>query len=122
MPRLGRPRVQADVICSRCTRSYRYDSAKRQGHTKTECNSCTVNKRRTSVKQRAVDYLGGKCKGCGYDRCLAALAFHHTEDNKDFEIGDKLNRSWASIEAELKKCVLVCQNCHHEVHAGIREV
>lgn len=38
-------------------------------------------------KQRLVNSLGGKCCICGYDRCLSALEFHHTDPNKkDFTI------------------------------------
>ena len=75
-----------------------------------------ATQRRTELKERAVAYLGGKCKLCPYDRCLAALEFHHP-GQKDFEISSK--SSWEAIVPELDKCVLLCSNCHREVHAGL---
>ena len=77
---------------------------------------------RTRMKQQAVDYMGGKCSSCGYDRCIQALEFHHLDaDKKDFNISGKI-RSWVALEEELKKCVMLCANCHREVHAGLRRV
>ena len=74
--------------------------------------------RRTQLKELAIVHLGGKCQKCGYDTCLAALDFHHLDDaDKDFDISSR--QSWAAIEAELKKCVLLCSNCHRETHAGL---
>lgn len=73
---------------------------------------------RTWLKEQAVAYLGGKCRGCGYHKCLAALDFHHRDPReKDFEISSKM--SWESIEPELRKVVLLCKNCHAETHAGL---
>lgn len=73
--------------------------------------------RRLALKERAVAFLGGKCVICGYDRCLAALDFHHQDGrDKDFAISSKT--SWKAIEPELRKCDLLCANCHREVHAG----
>jgi predicted HNH restriction endonuclease len=73
--------------------------------------------KRIEVKNRAIDYLGGKCRICGYDKCPSAMVFHHLDPReKDFDISSRL--SWEAIEPELKKCVLLCSNCHHEVHAG----
>lgn len=61
--------------------------------------------------------MGGKCIICGYDKCLSALAFHHINPwDKEFEIGSKM--SWEVIVQELKKCELVCSNCHAEIHEG----
>lgn len=77
-----------------------------------------ASQRRTALKQRAASLLGGKCRICGYDKCLAALEFHHeSPDHKDFAISSQT--SWAKIEKELAKTILVCSNCHREIHAGV---
>lgn len=57
---------------------------------------------------------------CGYDRCSAALDFHHKDEReKSFGLSqDGMTRSWKKTKEELKKCVLVCANCHREIHAG----
>lgn len=48
------------------------------------------------------------------------LEFHHTEPNeKEFMISAHTHRSWSFIEKELKKCVIVCSNCHKKIHAGL---
>lgn len=73
--------------------------------------------RRLLLKEQAIAYLGGKCVICGYNRCPAALDFHHQDGrDKDFTISSKA--SWQTIEPELRKCDLLCSNCHREVHAG----
>ncbi len=79
-----------------------------------------VAKRRKRLKERAVDYKGGKCSLCGYDRVIDALEFHHLgEGKKDFGLSQRgLTRSWKRIKEELGKCILVCANCHREIHAG----
>jgi hypothetical protein len=77
-----------------------------------------ATQRRTWLKEQAVAYLGGKCRCCGYDRCLAALDFHHRDPReKDLEISAAA--SWDAIEPELRKCILLCSNCHRETHAGL---
>lgn len=53
---------------------------------------------------------------CGYDKCVAALDFHHI-GKKTFGISSKgLTRSWERLKNELKQCVLICANCHREEH------
>ena len=62
---------------------------------------------------------GGKCQRCGYDRNYAALEFHHVEANrKDFQLDLRSlsNRRWAAVLTEAGKCVLLCSNCHTELH------
>jgi predicted HNH restriction endonuclease len=69
------------------------------------------------LRKRAVEYLGGKCRLCDYDKCLAAFDFHHTDPmTKDFTISEAT--SWARAKPELDKCELLCANCHREVHEG----
>jgi len=85
-------------------------------------NKYYVAKRRKALKEWAVAYKGGKCVLCGYDRCLEALSFHHL-GGKDFGLAYKgYTKSWEKVREELDKCILVCQNCHMEIHAGLHEV
>lgn len=68
------------------------------------------------IKERAVQYKGGKCLHCGYDRSVWAMDFHHRDPLvKDFRIGYG-TKAWAKIQTELDKCDLLCRNCHFEEH------
>lgn len=80
-----------------------------------------VQKRRKLIKENAVEYKGGCCEICGYNKYYGALEFHHLNpEEKDFSIGQKgYCRSWESVKNELDKCICVCSNCHKEIHAGI---
>lgn len=77
-----------------------------------------VSVRRRRLKELAVEYKGGKCELCGYNRCIKALEFHHTDPSeKDFAISqDGHTKSWEKIRTELDKCIIVCANCHREIH------
>ena len=71
-------------------------------------------------KERAVKYKGGKCVKCGYDKCIIALEFHHINpEEKDFSPSSNMNKSWDKIKLELDKCILVCSNCHREIHYNL---
>ena len=80
-----------------------------------------VARRRKQLRERAVHYKVGKCINCGYNRCQAALDFHHVDPTlKEFGISmDGITRAWDRVQKELDKCVLVCSSCHREIHAGI---
>jgi hypothetical protein len=78
---------------------------------------------RKRTKEKAVEYKGGKCNICNYDRCISALEFHHLEPSKkDFTLSQSMNIAWNKIEEELDKCILVCANCHREIHEGIIKI
>jgi len=73
------------------------------------------------LKREAMEYLGGKCSKCGYDKCTASLDFHHKDmETKDDGISNKINRrkvrTLEQLIPELDKCVLLCSNCHRELH------
>jgi len=110
---------RGEKTCLICGKRYHYDRKNRKGYTTTKCNSCSCNAQRNAKKIKAVEYLGGKCVVCGYERCIQALSFHHTDDNKDFTISNNYGYSWEVLKEELDKCILVCQNCHQEIHYGI---
>lgn len=80
-----------------------------------------VKARRKKVRLLAVQYKGGKCEICGYNRCVDAFEFHHLDvTQKDFGISEKgYTRSWAKVKEELDKCKLLCSNCHRETHAKL---
>ena len=74
-------------------------------------------------KQYAIDLFGGKCCICGYDKCIEALEFHHLDKSTKEEKPSKAILSWSFDRAkkELDKCILVCANCHREIHAAEKE-
>jgi DNA-binding CsgD family transcriptional regulator len=71
---------------------------------------------RKRVKLKLVDYKGGKCEICGYCKSLWALEFHHRDPElKDFTISS-VSKSFYKLKKEVDKCMLVCSNCHAELH------
>ena len=74
---------------------------------------------RWAKKIMGIDVLGGKCSNCGNGNVLL-LEFHHFEDDKEFEIGKKINSGmpWSRIKSEIEKCILLCSNCHKEILYG----
>ncbi len=85
------------------------------------CRAEAVVRRRQKVKQILVEEAGGRCRACGYDRCLAALEFHHLDpQEKEFGLARCGAHSIGKLRVEASKCVLLCSNCHAEVEAGAR--
>lgn len=76
-----------------------------------------VKNSRYNLKQRLLYVMGEKCCICGYNKCPTALEFHHKNpEEKDFTLGANANISFAKANEEIKKCILVCANCHREIH------
>ena len=80
-----------------------------------------VTKRRKKLKTMLVEYKGGQCAICGYNRSPDVLEFHHIDESKkEFGLSIRgLTRSWERMRVEADKCILLCANCHREVHAGV---
>ena len=80
---------------------------------------------RARTKARIVESLGGSCVCCGYNRYFGALECHHIDPSlKKFSFGSVQANSvaWTIIVEELRKCVLVCANCHREIEKKILEI
>lgn len=84
-------------------------------------NAVRVVRCRKNIKRKAVAFLGGRCLRCGYSKCIDAMEFHHRDPNqKDFNLSVRgLYRRFDLVQEELKKCDLLCANCHREVHADL---
>lgn len=70
-------------------------------------------------KLELIEYKGGKCEICGYNKNLAVLNFHHIDSNKkSFNIDGRLlaNKKMEDLIDESDKCMLLCANCHQELH------
>ena len=79
-----------------------------------------VKDSRKNRKEDILYVMGEKCCLCGYDKAKTTLELHHIEpEEKEFTIGKCLNRAWDILHSEIQKCVLVCANCHREIHEGL---
>lgn len=84
------------------------------------CKPCLKEsnaEKRRKVKEQSIAYLGGFCKKCGYNKCPGALDFHHV-DPKEKEVNYSLFKTIFNkrLTDELDKCILLCANCHRELH------
>jgi hypothetical protein len=85
-----------------------------------DLQSYEAQKRRgLARKLELIKSAGGHCSICGYHTNLAALVFHHTDSSvKDFKLDMRSlsNRKLEPVLEEIDKCILVCANCHAELH------
>ena len=110
--------------CYRCKElkpisDFSINKTKKDGHNG-ECNEChrqRLKKEYREICQYIGDYkLSRGCAICGYNKCASALEFHHNGD-KEFQISDG-RRNIKDKKEEMKKCIVLCANCHRELHNG----
>jgi len=114
------------AVCSQCEEKKELISdnfyIKPDGRHHVWCKPCSNKKsvkRLRDYKSSCVEYKGGKCQVCSYDKCFGALEFHHLDPNKkDFGISAS-SKTLDALKIELDKCAILCSNCHREVHAGL---
>ena len=124
--KLDKPKNQ-EKYCPRCKqikdKSLFYN--RRNQDTSSYCKICMdkySQERWLQRKKEAIEYLGGKCVCCGYDKYYGALSFHHPNpEEKEIEWTKMRLITWKNVLKELDKCVLVCSNCHAEIHGGLRK-
>lgn len=105
-------------LCKECDEKFEYEG---EGNDRLNvCKSCLYKKEaeeKLRKKRKLIKKLGGKCKICGYSKNIRALDFHHQEpENKEFTIGDNLYRDIETLINEVKKCIVLCANCHRIQH------
>lgn len=91
---------------------------KNQPKYKPNCKSCEYKETKKRFSSILIELLGEiKCSICNYDKCLKAIEFHHIDPSKkERTISHMLNYTKEKIKKELDKCIMVCANCHREIH------
>lgn len=117
-PDWGYKRIARAIGCSANTVKYHL-----RPDIKTRINHSGIENRKKR-RQKFKISQGGCCKICGYNKCLNALHFHHLdEETKKSSLASMLLRgSIEKAQEEAKKCILICGNCHAEIHAGITKI
>ena len=81
-----------------------------------DCMPDGVQLTRGAFLAKIKEVRGGKCVRCGYNKCFKALEFHHIDPSKkDFTISNDHFKLLEAIK-ETEKCILICSNCHKELH------
>ena len=112
--------------CPRCQSNKSINNFYKRGDNNepnTYCKQCAnnqVTERQKELKEKCVEYKGGKCEICGYDKHKCVLEFHHKNPKeKEFNLSKKSSLFDDNIVRELNKCRLLCGVCHREEHGRL---
>lgn len=114
-------------VCTKCGRELPLDSFnwrdKAKGTRRADCRDCHNNYMKKQYQQKKIEIQDLKaelrCAKCGYNKCGAALDFHHINpEDKDDTVARMLSNNYSleRVQNEIKKCVVLCANCHREFH------
>ena len=116
-------------ICNSCHTEFSLDNFYSNGlykngrkKYKPSCKSCNEQLRSKAHYSKINEILfeAGrefKCELCGYNKNLSALVFHHLDPSeKENSISSMKTHGIEAIRKEIKKCALLCANCHSEIH------
>ena len=95
--------------CTKCGREFKWTK-------NNVCSTCRTFKRRNDQRIKCINYLGGECCKCK-NKDFDVLTFHHKNPkNKKFTLCQNWQKSWKILLPEIKKCKLLCANCHMKHH------
>lgn len=111
--------------CNKCGKDLSADRFGRNGSgSRSICKNCQCERIKEG-QRKTRDYIQSfkiRCSKCGYNKCKEALEFHHTNPNiKDGVLSQYTRRVFSPavkkiIDEEMEKCVVLCANCHREIH------
>lgn len=114
-PYKNKAKNKRSTICKECQRAYKREHYYRNKKAHYDRNKKTILKLCQYIYEIKNN---GSCIICG-EKEISCLDFHHLYD-KDMEIARLTRRgSLIRLKREIKKCVLICSNCHRKLHAGI---
>lgn len=118
--------MQQTKKCTKCGRELPLTDFpwrnKAKGQRRANCKECHSNymKNKYQQKKNKIQELKAKikCAKCGDSRGYV-LDFHHIDPNLKQENISRLTSNTSSLENvynEIKKCIVLCSNCHREFH------
>lgn len=110
-----RDRTRSSGVSSKC-KECMMQRSENQMHIIRGCGARKREARRVYVRN-----IKEKCFICGYDKCKTALEFHHV-DEKAHAISRLMTAAQEVIDREIERCIVVCANCHREIHEGLHNV
>lgn len=80
-------------------------------------------KKRIENWNKVFEFFGArKCMVCGIESDAPIYELHHHDQGgKETNVSSIMHHSWAKVEKEIRKCILVCSNCHRVIHHTERE-
>lgn len=115
-------------ICNKCNKEKNINEFRIVGnYRRNTCKKCEADETKIQA-QITTDYIKSKktkCIICGYNKSKSALDFHHTNsEDKEFTISKYKRLRWSNevkvmLDKEIEKCIVVCKNCHCEIHDEI---
>ena len=121
---IGKKDYGESRFCPKCEKeciTSEFYSRRDKSNSSSYCKKCTNYQtvvRQRNLKKQMIEYKGGKCERCGYNKYYGALEFHHIDPSKkDFSLSHLKRYKFDQIIIdELDKCMLLCSNCHREIH------
>lgn len=113
------------MICPNCGKEFTLNK-KQGGQNRIFCYEClpecsdraTRNqlRRKLIVEYSRKRKLESGCAICGYNKCASALEWHHPNNDKAGDPSSLMNKSFTQFLQEIDKCIVLCANCHREIH------
>lgn len=117
------------MLCRVCKKQIPFkEDSMRRFYCSKECRQNAVNIRQAVQNREDIkwfDYFKRQigCAFCNYNRHGGALEFHHINPKTKERV--ITGRHWicnsSLIKKEMKKCILICANCHREMHDLLRQ-
>ena len=114
-------------ICPYCGKKFEINPFGSGGKNRIYCYSCLPEGLPREVRNKIRDYLNiaiivrdkikRGCDNCGYNKNATALEWHHPNDDKIYNPSTLLKEGkFREYQKEIRKCILLCANCHREIH------
>jgi len=114
------------MVCLNCNKRFSLLKKGSGGHNRIFCYDCLPissdryerNRRRFELITNYSNQLKASkgCEICGYNKCVQALEWHHTGSEKEVDPSRAMSISLPQYLKEVEKCLLLCANCHREIH------